>query len=427
MMKLKINSLKIFTVILTVGITCAGVYFIARAGDLNPVAAPGDTMKTLDDIYCKIANCTPVTYGLDSLASAASTMRTLQEIYDIAFGNYYGKGWQANSSGNGSVALTQANCEAAYLVDNYRWQWFEDGNGDGDTTDPEDGICVLMCTGVGCVNTANFSNDAYAAALSWNGAEQVNVNELYDNTFIGDWTCAGTFATGTVAWGSYPTSAQVGAGSIALATTDCLDGKRDLLPVVNESSSDSRIVSSGTATAGGATTLTDSAATWPVNGWNTQKVKIFAGTAAGSVGTISSNTATVLTVAAWSPAVSPDNTSQYGVIYIKPNDSTADAFIGYNGPVTPEVLSNWKGTRLPASKDFFGFCGDGTNKKYIGSYGIQAGRTGEFLNEANDLVYEWLSEQHGNSTARIAGPYACSYFYGDGVGVGYRFRAVFRP
>ncbi|MBU4257257.1 hypothetical protein KKC04_02495, partial [Patescibacteria group bacterium] len=170
----KTNLTKILTVILSAAITCAAAFFIARAGDLNPTEAPGDTMKTLDDIYCKIANCTPATYGLDSPAGAASTMRTLQEIYDIAFGNYYGKGWQANGSGDGSVALTQANCEAAYLVDNYRWQWFEDGNGDGDTTDPEDGICVLMCTGAGCVNTANYSNDGYAAALSWNGAEQVD-------------------------------------------------------------------------------------------------------------------------------------------------------------------------------------------------------------------------------------------------------------
>ena len=61
-MKLKINLTKFFTVILSISITCVVVYFIAQAGDLNPTSAPGDTMKTLDDIYCKIASCTVLAY-----------------------------------------------------------------------------------------------------------------------------------------------------------------------------------------------------------------------------------------------------------------------------------------------------------------------------------------------------------------------------
>ena len=69
------------------GITCivatviAG-FFISRAGSLNPTSAPGDTMVTLDDIYCKLTGCTPGTYGIDSPGSPAETMHTLQEIYD---------------------------------------------------------------------------------------------------------------------------------------------------------------------------------------------------------------------------------------------------------------------------------------------------------------------------------------------------------
>jgi len=69
------------------GITCivatviAG-FFISRAGSLNPTSAPGDTMVTLDDIYCKLTGCTPGTYGIDSPGSPAATMHTLQEIYD---------------------------------------------------------------------------------------------------------------------------------------------------------------------------------------------------------------------------------------------------------------------------------------------------------------------------------------------------------
>lgn len=112
-MNQKINLTKIFTVALTVTITFAAVYFIARAGNLNPSVAPGDTMKTLDDIYCKIANCTPATYGLDSPASAASTMRTLQEIYDF-LPDYSLQKNQIWDDWKGSASSTSAGLAYAY-------------------------------------------------------------------------------------------------------------------------------------------------------------------------------------------------------------------------------------------------------------------------------------------------------------------------
>ena len=127
-----------------------------------------------------------------------------------------------------------------------------------------------------------------------------------------------------------------------------------------------------------------------------------------------------------------------------PGDGTATG--DYNGPLTPKVLAEWKGTRLPTSADFFGFCGrkDGVPSPYnspydyenttsadsasttYGNYGGQVGRTDEFLDLAN-TNYEWLSGQHGYSGARIAGIYACSLFWYNYVDYGYRFRAVFRP
>lgn len=70
----------------------------------------------------------------------------------------------------------------------------------------------------------------------------------------------------------------------------------------------------GTATAGGATTLTDSGKSWTTNVYAGFLVRITSGTGSGQIRTISSNTGTVLTVAAaW--AVNPDATSVYAISY----------------------------------------------------------------------------------------------------------------
>lgn len=66
----------------------------------------------------------------------------------------------------------------------------------------------------------------------------------------------------------------------------------------------------GTATAGAATTLTNSGKTWTTNQWSNFQIRITGGTGAGQVRTIASNTGTVLTVsAAWT--TNPDATSTY--------------------------------------------------------------------------------------------------------------------
>jgi len=68
----------------------------------------------------------------------------------------------------------------------------------------------------------------------------------------------------------------------------------------------------GTATAGGATTLTCGTKNWTTNSWSNSQVRISAGTGAGQIRTIASNTATVLTVSsAWT--VNPDATSQFQI------------------------------------------------------------------------------------------------------------------
>jgi hypothetical protein len=66
----------------------------------------------------------------------------------------------------------------------------------------------------------------------------------------------------------------------------------------------------GTATAGGASTLTDSGKTWTINQWANYLVRIVAGTGIGQTLPILSNTGTVLTTyKPWTTA--PDSTSQY--------------------------------------------------------------------------------------------------------------------
>lgn len=68
----------------------------------------------------------------------------------------------------------------------------------------------------------------------------------------------------------------------------------------------------GTATAGAASTLTNSAKAWPTNCYANAQVRITAGTGIGQIRVIASNTGTVLTTAtAWT--VNPDATSVYSI------------------------------------------------------------------------------------------------------------------
>ena len=361
------------------------------------------------------------TYNASELSTGTVKKGTSFGVAETGvYSGYPGTGWTG-------AGLTQSACNTAN-----DWYWFEDSNGDGDFSDPEDGMCAKA--------TPQLN------VWSWNGAEQVDSDDdMYDYSWIGDWTCSGSFPDGTVVWGDYPTAAQVGGTNhIALATADCYDGVRDLLPVVDESVNDSRIVYTGTAESGTATTLVDNDASWPsFNAWLGQKVKIFSGTSIGSEALIATSSTTTLEVASWS-AGAPAADSQYGIIYIvpwscyRPNTSNGYSTNGYfcNGPLTPEVLNNWKGTRLPSSSDFYGICSCGGNNvagdyetscssdKTCGDYGNQTGRTDECIDPTN---WEWLSEQSYSYHARVAGYFSCSYFDSSSVDGGYRFRAVFRP
>lgn len=89
------------------------------------------------------------------------------------------------------------------------------------------------------------------------------------------------------------------------------------------------VTDTGTASAGAATTLTDSSKSWPVNAHVGRMVRITGGTGSGQVKYIISNTATALTISGatggsgnW--ATNPDNTSTY-TIYEGPPAQTGKA------------------------------------------------------------------------------------------------------
>lgn len=72
-------------------------------------------------------------------------------------------------------------------------------------------------------------------------------------------------------------------------------------------------VESGTATAGGANTLTSTTHSWATNRWAGHSLKITGGTGSGQTAMVLSNTATAITVVAnW--ATPPDNTSTFEII-----------------------------------------------------------------------------------------------------------------
>jgi hypothetical protein len=111
---------------------------------------------------------------------------------------------------------------------------------------------------------------------------------------LNTWTAAETGATDGVA-----PAAVIGTDSRLIATPSWIDD-------------DYKAFATGTATAGGASTLTNSAKAWTTNQWTNYQIRIVSGTGAGQIRSISSNTATVITVgSAWS--TQPDSTSVYSI------------------------------------------------------------------------------------------------------------------
>jgi hypothetical protein len=168
-------------------------------------------------------------------------------------------------------------------------------------------------TNAGKLKTIASNTIGTNAVITFTGAEAV----AFDNTsqyrlitpvfyVIG----AGAFASGSFKRYDFATNTWVILGTTGLPASWGTEGRMVSTPAWIDSGFKS--FATGTATAGASTTLTNTGKSWTTNQWANSQLRITAGTGAGQIRTVASNTATVLTVsAAWT--TTPDATSQYSL------------------------------------------------------------------------------------------------------------------
>ena len=198
--KSKNNSYKIIvgalSVVCSVVLTVFIVHLFVRAGVLNPSEAPGDTMSTLEDIYCAISiDCTLTDppYDEDSPGAAGSTMYTLTEIYDKAVN------FPLSSTGQTTSYTETVGEDPDYTTSNsFICDISYTDNGDGTVTDNCTGLMWKKCSeglsgsscGTGSVGTYNWENaliqceglDPFAGHSDW---RLPNARELWSITLLG--------------------------------------------------------------------------------------------------------------------------------------------------------------------------------------------------------------------------------------------------
>lgn len=136
------------------------------------------------------------------------------------------------------------------------------------------------------------------------------------------------------------------------------------------------IEDSGTATAGGSTTLTDSGKSWTTNAYAGYTVWVYGGTGSGQYRVISSNTSTQLTVSvAWT--TNPDATSTYRIV----------------PPSNPAV-------RLGLTTNYVLLDGTGTNTQFLDYYPIQHIRSLTIAGTAVDIADLAIYAQTGQVTLK---------------------------
>jgi hypothetical protein len=121
---------------------------------------------------------------------------------------------------------------------------------------------------------------------------------------------AGTIAANIFKKYDYATNTWTALQQTGLPATISTDSK--LVSTPSWIGNDYVVFATGTATAGTANTISNSAKNWTTNQWTNYQIRIVNGTGAGQIRTIASNTATAITVSTnW--ATNPDASSVYSI------------------------------------------------------------------------------------------------------------------
>jgi hypothetical protein len=158
-------------------------------------------------------------------------------------------------------------------------------------------------------------NGSVWTAITGATLSDINTNfvQARDSVYLHNGTDALTVYAGSTM--SQPSTGVIGKFGIFYAGIHVVGGNSSFpsrIYLSNPNNASDFTGSSGTASAGAATSLTDSTKTWGVNDFAGQTIKITAGTGTGQTRTITSNTATVISVGtAW--GTNPDNTSVYTI------------------------------------------------------------------------------------------------------------------
>lgn len=195
---------------------------------------------------------------------------------------------------------------------------------------------------------------AAAGSVDNNDTFRINSGSFFVFTSGILFTSFKRFDIATMSWGSFLSKTN-------LAGTWGTDG-RMVTTGMYEVSYDS-----GTASAGGATTLTDGTKSWAIDQWINYQVRITGGTGVGQIRPITDSTGTVLTVATWT--TNPDNTSTYVIegdenaIYLMGNNATTTVKYSISSDswanISPTAARGGNAV-AGMSADFVGKTGDAT-------------------------------------------------------------------